>query len=330
MNFNIIQRMLIFNWSLEMKQPNKTLLLFSFLLITTFSFSQNERLIIGRTTGKLFIKNDLVIRTFGFANSLSGQVTLPGYDIDVKEGDSVNIDFWNISQGNPVSLYCKEIEFTQRNKQKEIMNKKEPVHHMEHGFYSFQAKKSGTYLYYSPENYPFNLQAGMFGVIIIRLKEKDSLADKPSTEILWCSNEIDTKWHTDAIMGTEYDDSNKPILLPDYKPNYFLINGETILKNKGLQSLEHKKNAVLLRLVNAGLYIHEIKFPLDTKLQFISGNGNHIKALSTGYNVALDPGECLELYAFLGDTAKKAKIRYQFINPLSKKIFYQADIPVFY
>ncbi|RKR11678.1 multicopper oxidase [Flavobacterium sp. 90] len=313
-----------------MKEQNTIILLFSFLLITTFSFAQNERLIIGRTTGKLFINKDLVIRTFGFANSLSGQVTLPGYDIDVKEGDSVKIDFWNISQGNPVSLYCKEIEFTQLNKQKQIMNKKEPVHHMEHGFYSFQAKKSGTYLYYSPENYPFNLQAGMFGVIIIRPKEKDSLADKPSTEILWCSNEIDTKWHTDAIMGTEYDDSNKPILLPDYKPNYFLINGKTLLKNKGLQSFQLKQNAVLLRLVNAGLYVHDILFPLDTKLQIISGNGNHIKVLTTGNNVKLNPGECLELYAFLGNTAQKAKIRYQFINPLSNKIYHQADIPVFY
>nr|WP_233173167.1 multicopper oxidase domain-containing protein [Flavobacterium sp. ASV13] len=318
------------NLSVVMKAFYKILFVVSFLFVTSFLFSQNERLIIGRTTGKLALSNKTTIRTFGFASSLSGQITLPGYAIEAQEGDEVNIDFWNISQGNPVSLYCKEIEFVQRSKDNEIMKVKEPVHHMEHGFYSFQAKKAGTYLYYSPENYPFNLQAGMFGVIIIRSKEKDAAVVKPSKEIFWCSNEIDPKWHTDAIMGTEYDVSNKPVVLPEYKPNYFLINGETVFKNKGLQSLEHKNEAVLLRLVNAGLYRHEIQFPLGTKIGFISGNQTHIKTSSTGYNIQLDLGECLELHVFLGDTPQKEKISYQFIDPVSNKVFHQADIPVFY
>jgi len=313
-----------------MKAFSKILFVVYFLFVTSFLFSQNERLIIGRTTGKLVLSNAVTIRAFGFASSLSGQITLPGYAIDAQEGDEVKIDFWNISQGNPVSLHSKEIEFVQRNKNNEIMKVKEPIHHMEHGFYSFQAKKAGTYLYYSPENYPFNLQAGMFGVIIIRTKEKDSLAVKPSNEILWCSNEVDPKWHTDAIMGTEYDISNTPIKLPDYKPSFFLINGGTALKNKGLQALADKNETVLLRLVNAGLYRHEICFPLGTKIQFISGNETHILRVTTGYKIQLDSGECLELYAFLGDTAQKEKISYQFIDPVSNTIYHQADIPVFY
>jgi hypothetical protein len=322
--------MLATNLSLEMKKRNKIILVFSFLFVSTFLFSQDERLIIGRTTGKLTINNNLKIRTFGFANSLSGQVTLPGSYIDVKVGDSVNIDFWNISQGNPVSLYCKEIEFLQRNKEKEIMKKKEPVHHMEHGFYYFQAKKAGTYLYYSPENYPFNLQAGMFGVIVIRPKENDISAVKPLNEVLWCSYEIDTKWHTDAIMGTEYDATNKPIILPDYKPNYFFINGEIAARNKGLQSIKNKKEAVFLRLVNAGLYLHEIVFPAHTKLKLISGKEANMTGLSDGYKIQLPPGECLELGIALENVGEKEAIMYHFIDPISKKEYYKATIPVFY
>jgi len=313
-----------------MKKWIKIILVFSFLFIGTFLFSQNERLIIGRTTGKLAIRKNVEIRTFGFTDSLSGQVTLPGSDIDVKVGDSVNIDFWNISQGNPVSLYCKEIEFLQQNKENEVLKKKEPVHHMEHGFYSFRAKKAGTFLYYSPENYPFNLQAGMFGVIIIRTKENDSLHAKPLSEILWCSYEIDTKWHKDDIMGTEYDVSNKPIILPDYKPKYFLINGEMAIKNKGLQLLEHKKETVLLRLVNSGLYLHEIQFPSGVKLQLISGNDTNIIALSNGYKVQLHPGECFELLTFLENVGEKEQVSYQFTDPISKKVCYKANIPIFY
>jgi FtsP/CotA-like multicopper oxidase with cupredoxin domain len=312
-----------------MERRNKIILVFSFLFVSTFLVAQNERLIIGRTTGKLAINSNLKIRTFGFANSLSGQVTLPGSHIDVKERDSVNIDFWNISQGNPVSLYCKEIEFLQRNKEKRVMTKKEPVHHMEHGFYSFQAKKAGTYLYYSPENYPFNLQAGMFGVIVVRPSGNDSLSAKPLSEVLWCSYEIDTKWHTDAIMGTEYDVTNKPIILPDYKPDYFFINGETVIKNKGLQSLEYKKETVLLRLVNAGLYLHKIAFPSNTKLRLISGNESNITGLPNGYKVQLHPGECLELLISLENVGEKESIIYHFIDSISIKEYYKATIPVF-
>lgn len=313
-----------------MKECSKAILTFSFVLITTILFSQNEQLIIGRTTGKLILTNNAEIRTFGFANSLSGQITFPGSSVEVKVGDTVNIDFWNISQGNPVSLHCKEIEFTQRDKENEILKIKEPVHHMEHGFYSFQAKKAGTYLYYSPENYPFNLQAGMFGVIIIRPKENDSLQKKPFREILWCSNELDPIWHTDSIMGTEYDSSNKPIILPDFKPDYFLLNGEIIQNKKGLQSLENKNETILLRLVNAGLYQHEIVFPINTKIQLVTGNSANLKLLPKGYKVQLGSGECLELYAFLGETAEKEKIIYRFIDPKSKKLRSKAVIPVFY
>ncbi|WP_255515487.1 multicopper oxidase domain-containing protein [Flavobacterium sp. ZT3R18] len=320
---------MIINLSLQMNRWNKIILLFSFLFASGFLFSQNERLIIGRTTGKLDVKKNLEVRTFGFSNSLSGQVTLPGSCIDVMEGDNISIDLWNISQGNPISLYCKEMEFVQHNDAKEVMKKKEAIHHMEHGFYSFVAKKPGTYLYYSPENYPFNRQAGMFGIIIIRPKEKDSLFVKPLSETLWCSYEIDTKWHTDVIMGAEYDDL-KPIVLPVYEPNYFLINGKMVMKIEGLQSLESKKEAVFLRLVNSGLYLHEILFPSSTKLQLVSGNATSIIALSKGYKVQLYPGECIELLTFLENVDQREHIVYHFIDSISKKMYHKANIPVFY
>lgn len=313
-----------------MKKRNKITLIFSFLFVSTFLFSQNERLIIGRTTGKLLIEKKAPIRTFGFTNSLSGQVTLPGSEIDMKVRDSINIDFWNISQGNPVSLYCRDIEFVQRTAENEVMTKKEPVHHMEHGFYSFVAQKAGTYLYYSPENYPFNLQAGMFGVIIIRPKETDVLPAKALAEVLWCSTEIDPKWHTDAIMGTAYDTSNKPVVLPDYKPQYFLINGQIANKNKGLQVLANKKEAVLLRLINAGLYRNDIQFPSQAKVKLISGNEKNLTTFSGACKVQLPPGECMELEVFLENVSDQEKIGYHFTDPVSKKISYNAGIPVFY
>lgn len=74
----------------------------------------------------------------------------------------------------------------------------------------------------------------MFGVIIICLKENNFLVVKFLNEILWCSYEIDIKWYKDDIMGIEYDVLNRLVIFFEYKSGYFLINGEIVIKNKGL------------------------------------------------------------------------------------------------
>ncbi|WP_232771661.1 multicopper oxidase domain-containing protein [Tenacibaculum sp. Bg11-29] len=311
---------------------NKIILIFSFLLISNTIFSQNDKLIIGRTTGNLFIKKNMGLRVFGFSNSLSGQILLPGPCIDVVVNDSINIDLWNISQGNPVSLTCNNITFLQYNENKEQLPNQEVIDHMEHGFYSFTAKKPGTYFYYSPENYPFNIQAGMFGTIIIRDKKSDYLNKKTNNEVLWCSNEIDTEWHTDAIMNVEHNEINEQIILPDYLPNYFLINGKRAKKLKGLQPLKNRKNntTLLVRLVNAGLYHHEIEFPLKMNPQLIFGkSANLIKSIKY-FKVMLNKGECVELSVSLKDMDKRDHIVYRYIDPINKEVKHKANINVFY
>lgn len=313
-----------------MKKLFTILVFYIFLLWITPLFSQKELLIIGRTTGMLFLNKKKSIRTFGFTNSLSGQVTLPGHIISAKVGDSVHLDFWNISQGNPVSLHCKEIDFLQRDSNHEIMIKKEPVHHMEHGYYSFLAKKSGTYLYYSPENYPFNVQAGMFGLIIISEPKIETSTVELIEETLWCSHEIDTKWHTDALMGTEYDPNNNPIRIPEFMPNYFCINGESITKVKGLCSKASINKTILLRLANAGLYEHIIQFPLEAILQVKFTTDSNSKNKVIENKVAIGSGECIELLVSLTEVTNNAQITYQFTDPITKKNFFKAAIPVFY
>lgn len=311
-----------------MKKKGTILLLISLFWLIR-SYSQKDQLIIGRTTGKLALNTKTSIRTFGFTSSLSGQVTLPGSTITAQVGDSLFIDFWNISQGNPVSLYCKQIDFIQRDSTREISKIIEPIHHMEHGYYSLTAAKPGTYLYYSPENYPFNVQAGMFGLIIITEPKAEINGEEPE-EVLWCSHEIDTKWHTDALMGTEYDPSNKPILFPEYNPKYFCINGKNITKIKGLQSRTNSQKTILLRLVNAGLYNHIIQFPSKVKLhvKFVTDNNSNNKSLEN--KVTLGSGESMELLVSLKEVTANEQIMYQFIDPITKKNSFKATIPVFY
>jgi hypothetical protein len=312
-----------------MHMKYKILLKIIFLFVAISLSAQNEKLIIGRTTGKLIVKKNKELRVFGFSNSLSGQVTLPGSLIEVKQGDSVHIDFWNISQGNPVSLYSKGIDFEQRNEAHQSIKEKQPIDHMEHGFYTFSTKNSGTYLYYSPENYPFNLQAGMFGVVIIRSKKNDSLAVTKNNELLWCSYEIDTNWHTDAIMDVEHDDINKPIELPDYEPNHFLINGIATKKVEGLQAYIDRSEKIVLRIVNAGLYRSEILFPLETEVGLVFGKTNAIVATSKNMKVLLEAGDCIELSISLAEVNKKDTIIYQYIESKTNQMKHKAKISVF-
>lgn len=320
------------NIDLQMKKWNKTILVFSFLFINNIVFTQNKMLIIGRRTGNLALKKNLELRVFGFSTSLSGNVFLPGPCVDVVVNDTVNIDFWNISQGNPVSLVCKDIPLLQYNENEESLSINQPIDHMEHGYYYFIAKKPGTYLYYSPENYPFNIQAGMFGTIIIRDKPNDSLNLISTNEVLWCSSEIDTKWHTNSMMNVEHDALSKQIILPNYLPNYFMINGNRAKKTRGLQALKNGKKStpLTLRLVNAGLYHHEIEFPLDMNIQLVFGQPTNLIKSSNSFKVILNHGECIELSVTLKDVNKKERIVYQYIEPESKKIKYKVSIPIFY
>ncbi|MBC5835385.1 multicopper oxidase domain-containing protein [Flavobacterium sp. F372] len=295
--------------------------------MTVSSSAQKEILVIGRTTGELVVNKNKKIRSFGFSSTLSGQVSLPGSPIEMIVGDSLTIDFWNISQGNPVSLFAEGINFKQLDEENKIIKNK-PVAHMEHGLYRILAKNTGTYLYYSPENYPFNLQAGMFGIINIREKEK--LESKKTDEVVWCSHEIDTNWHTDDIMNENQNAINNPFKLLEYQPNYFLINGKLAKKTNGLQPLNLRKDTIILRIVNAGLYNHEIEFPVTMHPEIIFGNTSNSIKTSETTKVVLHSKETMEIQLFLVHSKENESIVYNYIDPKIGKVIYKVKIPVFY
>jgi FtsP/CotA-like multicopper oxidase with cupredoxin domain len=307
---------------------NKGIVFGIIVFFMTVSLSaQSEMLVIGRTTGELEITKNKKIRVFGFSSTLSGQVSLPGSSIEMKVGDSLTVDFWNISQGNPISLFGEGLDFKQLDKEnKSIKNK--PIAHMEHGWYRILAKKTGTYLYYSPENYPFNLQAGMFGVITIR--EREALETKQADEVVWCSHEIDTNWHTNDMMNATNTTINEPLTLPAYQPNCFLINGKLAKKIKGLQSLNFRKDSIILRVVNAGLYTHEIEFPVTMLPEIIFGNTSNSIKTSETTKVVLSSKETMEIQLSLADLKGNESILYTYIDPKTEKVMHKVKIPVFY
>jgi len=303
------------------------------ILFINFSIvGQINKLIIGRTTGVFPIENRDSVRVFGFTNTLSGQVTLPGTTIEVMEGDNVTLDFWNISQGDPHEIVIKGIQLKKKDSSPE-KNADNSVHHMEHGYYSFIAKQPGTYVYYCPVNYPFNIQAGMFGVLIIKSNNNDlNTARKVQNhqELLWCSYEIDTNWHDNSLMDMEYEQQPSLLELPSYTPQYFFINGKTNkeLNNKEMAVNLDTEQPTILRLANTGFWKHKIKFPKELKVE-VKGGENDLKhsTLKSLNYLIINPLETFELWI----TSKKRtriNIQFDFINPETNRVENTQYIPV--
>jgi len=296
-------------------------LCFLFVFTTVYG-QQQEHLIIGRTTGELSLDGEKV-RVFGFTNTLSGQVTLPGTTIDVRTGDRVVLDFWNISQGNPHVIFIDSISLERRTKEGALAEE-QAVYHMDHGYYHFTAPAPGTYLYYCSENFPFNLQAGMFGVMIVR---SEVPVQPVRQELLWCSFELDLAWQELALLETE--NGTEPNEPPVYDPEYFLLNGrpvkevETLLSNAG-ESTE----PVLLRLVNAGQWQHEISFPAAVKVQPVSA-GKALPRTKRYQQLILKPRETFELLVYPTEGDKKYRVKYVFRDPVSERIKHRAFLSLY-
>ncbi|PHS07294.1 MAG: copper oxidase [Kordia sp.] len=301
------------------------------LLIHVTTIAQVNKLIIGRTTGIFQVENKESVRVFGFTNTLSGQVTLPGTTIEVMEGDNVTLDFWNISQGDPHEIFIKGIQLKKKDSSP-IKNADNSVHHMEHGYYSFIAKQPGTYVYYCPVNYPFNIQAGMFGVLVIRGHEdhlSSTSKELNQKELLWCSFEMDPKWHENSLMDVEYGQQLELSELPPYKPQHFFINGKTNeqLNNKEMVVNLDTEQATVLRLVNTGFWKHKIKFPKELKVEVKRGNALKHNKLSSLNQLTIKPLETFELWITC-EKKTNMNIQFDFINPETNSIENTQYIPV--
>jgi len=287
-------------------------------------------LIIGRTTGTIAAGNGLSVRVYGFTRKLSDQLTLPGTTIDVSEGDSVEIDFWNVSQGDPHDIQISGIEVQKQN-QRLAVDADKAIRHMEHGYYSFVASHPGTYIYYSPVNYPFDVQAGMFGILIITPKQqKETYQDQVSQEKLWCGFEIDTNWHTDSVLDEERGENPRLTAKLIYHPQYFFVNDRSNhpQPDTAMAVTARRGEHVLIRLANAGSMDQLITFPKGITLKVITKNADTTAANATANTLHLKPMETCEVL-ISSDVALDGFVSYAFLDKGQDRAVYTRKIPVF-
>jgi FtsP/CotA-like multicopper oxidase with cupredoxin domain len=256
-----------------------------------------DLLLIARNTGIKQLADSTNIRVFGFAKTLSAQPNVPGPTLTANEGDSVHIDLWNVSQGAPHTIHLHGLDVDQQNDG--VPHLSFDVGHMKHGFYHFKAPHAGTYLYHCHVASTIHVQAGMYGLIIIKPKDGSNTTwtggYSYSQESSFLLSEIDTTWHKDSVLLHDHDTSTAihQIKIPSFDPQYFLINGfsdQQLISEK--TEFNSKANQTdYIRLANIGFCGNRVIFPPGLNARIISSDGRPLPEAEISDTVYLYPGE---------------------------------------
>lgn len=274
----------------------KTLLTALFICCSLFLNAQTNVFLIGRTLGEKIIANGDTMRVFGFASNLSSHPPIPAPLIEANQGDSVHIDFWNVSQLHHHTIHLHGLDVNQANDGVPMLSF--DVDHMEHGWYHFKAPHAGTYLYHCHVGSTLHLQAGMYGPVVIRPSDGSNTTWDGGyafdTETMLFMSEFDSFWHSDSILDHEHDNSavHDSLEIPRYTPDFFAINGLSDQQLEDTVELTSKTNYVnYFRLVNIGYCSNKVIFPGSLNAIVIDSDGRPLPNNVISDTVEIYPGE---------------------------------------
>lgn len=214
---------------------------------------------------------------WGYTDVNGGKPKFPGPQLSANDGDTVNVTVTNhhtiphnfvingATSGTPELIDSKTIK------------------------YSFTAVKAGSYLYYDSLNSNINREMGLYGALIVgptdgsnhvRNSVLGNIASAYDFQRIWIVSEMDNpRWNTVAKAGGIVDTTI-------YKPNYFLINGQSGsdgMTNAATTIEGNVGQYALVRIINAGQFTNSLHF-----------HGNHIKVWTVN-GVQQDPIKSLDV-----------------------------------
>lgn len=257
------------------------------------------------TTTNIFSKMDMgpqhilwdgtTTMLMGFTPLMMTPIDIPGPTLIYTEGDSVELKLRNMSQAAAHSIHLHGLDVDQWNDG--VPHLSWEVGHNETESYYFKAPHPGTYLYHCHVTSALHVQAGMYGMLIVKPQNANETWDGGfafDKEYAWMTSEIDTIWHTDSIINAPHDTTTIMRLLPDYNPQYFFVNGrsEQQLIDTNVASITAKANeTVLLRLANIGYFGNRLIFPTQLNAQIISSDGRPLPTVEYSDTLEMLPGE---------------------------------------
>jgi len=231
----------------------------------------------------------------GYTSMMSADIDIPGPTLTYFEGDSVELKLRNMSQGAAHTIHLHGLDVNQQNDG--VPHLSFEVGHNETKSYFFKAPHPGTYLYHCHVTSALHVQSGMYGLLIVKpntgINETWEGGYTFNKEYAWMTSEIDLSWHEDSLINAPHDTTSMEFHLPDYEPNYFLVNGrsEQELTAEDIQINAAANEVVLVRFANIGYYGNTYHFPMHLNARIISSDGRPLPAMEFSDSLTIMPGE---------------------------------------
>lgn len=288
--------------------------------------------LITRNTGKDTMWDGQVIKVYGFTQKLSENTQLPSVTLYANEGDTLIINVRNISQGDPHTLHPHGMDADQANDGTPMTSFS--IGHMEEATYRIYCSHAGTYIYHCHVGDVAHVQAGMYGLVVVRPKDgsKRAWANGPEydSEYAWLMSEVDKAWHDSVPQNPNHEDSmaHEDFSIPPYVPDYFLVHGLSKQQIKGRLDIKGKVDErIYLRLSNIGFYLNEMVFPASLQATWIDSDGRPLPSSVRSDTLRISPGErfgvMLKPIAEFSDS-----IAVRFINMNTREIWETEYVPV--
>lgn len=278
-------------------QCSNVLLAFT-LVITSFGYAQMD------TSVQLVSKIDFqeqyelhdgnLIHLMGFTQLIGAPINIPGPTLTFEEGDSVNLSLFNLSQGAPHTIHLHGLDVDQQNDG--VPQLSFSVEHDSIGHYYFKAPHPGTYIYHCHVMSVLHVQAGMYGLLIVKPKSDPNVTWENGhafdNEYAWMMSEVDTNWHHDSIINHPHDSMSMmdDMILP-YQPQHFLINGKSESQLSANSVVASVGEELYFRLANIGYYSNRIIFPAGMNAQVVASDGRPLPNSFNSDTVDVFPGE---------------------------------------
>ncbi|MCB0481689.1 MAG: multicopper oxidase domain-containing protein [Flavobacteriales bacterium] len=221
------------------------------------------------TTGKHYLHDGQTLKNYGFTLGI-GTPTIPGPVLRVKQGQKVQLDVRNQSQGAPHTIHLHGLDADQNNDGVPLTSW--DIKHKETKAYEFVAEHPGTYLYHCHVASVIHVQLGMYGSIIVEPTANEAAPGYfYGRDFNLLISEADKSWFDNKPIHSTGDSVHALFSIPAYEPDYFFVNGQG---QQQIDSLIMRPDEnVFLRLSNVGYFENLVKFPSSLSVRLISSDG---------------------------------------------------------
>lgn len=159
--------------------------------------------------------------------------------------------------------------------------------------YTWTNLRPGTYLYESGTQPQVQVQMGLYGAV--KVYAPDGLVYPgliTDAELLFLYSEIDPALHEAVALG-QYGPGTAMTSTINYRPKYFLINGQPYAPGQLFANITAANQRVLIRLLSASLEAH-VPMLQDNYFSVIAENGQPYTYPKRQYEVLLHPGSTVD------------------------------------